>query len=201
MPRKARPWFPGAMYHIMARGNHRQDIVKDESDLAVLLELLGRTSTKHGVVVHSFCLMTNHYHLLLETAEEPIWTTMKCMNQYYAEYFNSKYRCVGHLFQDRYRSCLVKDTSYFLQTSRYIHLNPVKAGIVSCPQLYRWSSYGSYIGGRHYDFVATGRVLSHFQEPTVLRYRDFVEGDSLRNDDYAKDICRQLGEEEEWLPW
>lgn len=201
MARKTRPWYPGAVYHIMARGNHQQDIVGDESDFEVLLEMLKRTSLRYGTSIHSFCLMTNHYHLLIETTDEPVWKIMKQLNQHYAEYFNSKHQCVGHSFQDRYRSALVKDTPYFLSASRYIHLNPVKARMVDYPQAYRWSSYGSFVGTDRLNFVVTDKVLGCFQDPQVLRYRDFVEGELLAtNREFAQSNVH-FGDEAEWLPW
>ena len=125
MARKNRKWFPGAIYHIMARGNYRQNIFKDDEDFKVFLVLMQDAKTKYGFKLHAYCLMTNHYHLLLETEQTEIWKIMKRINQIYAAYYNEKYRLTGHLFQGRYKSCLVENDSYFLQTSRYIHLNPV----------------------------------------------------------------------------
>ena len=146
MARKNRKWFPGAIYHIMARGNYRQNIFKDDEDFKVFLLLMQDAKTKYGFKLHAYCLMTNHYHLLLETEQTEIWKIMKRINQIYAAYYNEKYRLMGHLFQGRYKSCLVENDSYFLQTSRYIHLNPVKAKMVPRAEAYPWSSYSTLIG-------------------------------------------------------
>lgn len=201
MPRKPRQWHPGATYHIMARGNHRQPIIHDDSDCAVLVESFRVALERFATMLHSFCIMTNHYHLLVETTDKPIWLPMKRIDQCYAAYFNSKYGLCGHLFQGRYRSCLVRDDTYFIQTSRYIHLNPVKAGMVLRPEDYRWSSYRTFIGQDRYDFVRTEKVLGYFQDDRVSRYRDFVEGDSLESGDLCLSICKEMGEDDEWLPW
>lgn len=120
-------------------------------------------------------MMTNHIHLLLETSEDEIGRFMKCLSERYAMYFNHKYQYRGHLFESRYKSCLVKEDSYFLQTSRYIHLNPVKARIVVKPEDYRWSSYQTMIALKDDRITERNRTLAYFKGNSILRYRDFVE--------------------------
>ena len=141
MARKLRTWFPGACYHLMHRGVRRTAIFEDEMDYQVLLEMLKVSLEKYNCSLHAYCLMTNHIHLLLETNDMEIGKMMKYFSGCYAGYVNQKYHYHGHVFEGRYKSCLVKDDSYFLQTSRYIHLNPVKAGMVKlfpCKTEYIW---------------------------------------------------------------
>ena len=202
MARALRKWFPGATYHIMARGNHRQPIIRDEIDCSVFVELLSQMQSRSCMVLHAYCLMTNHYHLLIETSQEPLWMSLKRFNQCYAAYFNAKYGLCGHLYQGRYKSCLVENDAYFLQTSRYIHLNPVAAGITLMPQEYTWSSYRSYLGLQRLAFVSTAKTLDYFQPNKILRYQDFVEGPSLVNTRALLVLYKEMGEEQEqWLPW
>lgn len=120
----------------MHRGIRRKSIFEEIIDYQVFLELLKRALEHYGCKIHAYCLMTNHIHLLLETGEQEVWKFMKYLSGCYAIYYNHKYLYSGHLFEGRYKSCLVKDDTYFLQTSRYIHLNPVKARIVEHPEEY-----------------------------------------------------------------
>jgi putative transposase len=197
--RKKREWYPGALYHIMARGNYRQDIVRDNADREVFLELLRCTYRKMPFMLHAFCLMTNHYHFLIETGDEPVWKIMKCFSMNYAQYYNGRYERIGHLFQGRYKSCLVTDDAYFLQTSRYIHLNPVKAHMAVCAEEYRWSSYRTYMGIDRLDFVTTDKGLAYFVNNPVEQYRDFTESTSLEKP--MERIRKDMGEDSLWLPW
>ena len=199
MARKNRKWFPGAIYHIMARGTYRQNIFKDDEDFKVFLLLMQDAKTKYGFKLHAYCLMTNHYHLLLETEQTEIWKIMKRINQIYAAYYNEKYRLTGHLFQGRYKSCLVENDSYFLQTSRYIHLNPVKAKMVPRAEAYPWSSYSTLIGMKQEMIVEVKRIYAYFKEPQNFAYRNFVEDTTLNR--YEAEIQKSMGEDDLWLPW
>ena len=199
MARKNRKWFPGAIYHIMAWGNYRQNIFKDDEDFKVFLVLMQDAKTKYGFKLHAYCLMTNHYHLLLETEQTEIWKIMKRINQIYAAYYNEKYRLTGHLFQGRYKSCLVENDSYFLQTSRYIHLNPVKAKMVPRAEAYPWSSYSTLIGMKQEMIVEVKRTYAYFKEPQNFAYRNFVEDTTLNR--YEAEIQKSMGEDDLWLPW
>ena len=173
--RKLREWYPGAIYHLMHRGVRRTEIFSDETDYQVFLEILKVSLDKYQCKIHAYCMMTNHIHLLLETSEDEIGRFMKCLSERYAMYFNHKYQYRGHLFESRYKSCLVKEDSYFLQTSRYIHLNPVKARIVVKPEDYRWSSYQTMIALKDDRITERNRTLAYFKDNSILRYRDFVE--------------------------
>lgn len=159
----------------MHRGVRRTEIFSDETDYQVFLEILKVALDKYQCKIHAYCMMTNHIHLLLETSEDEIGRFMKCLSERYAMYFNHKYQYRGHLFESRYKSCLVKEDSYFLQTSRCIHLNPVKARIVVKPEDYRWSSYQTMIALKDDRITERNRTLAYFKDNSILRYRDFVE--------------------------
>ncbi|OGP58159.1 MAG: hypothetical protein A2V67_05775 [Deltaproteobacteria bacterium RBG_13_61_14] len=143
----ARPWriqFPGAVYHVTARGNNRQDIFSGPEDRREFLELLGRAASRFGLKVFAFCLMSNHYHLFLCTLQPNLAAAMKWLNGTYTARCNRRHQRSGHLFQGRYKSILVADEAHWLQLSMYLHLNPVRAGIVADPASYEWSSFRDY---------------------------------------------------------
>lgn len=148
MPRKHRIWYPGASYHIMCRGNHRHDIFRDDEDRQFYLTNLRQVKKLYPYVLHSYCLMTNHVHLQIETMETTISHIMKRINMLYSIYFNKKYNFVGHLLQGRYRAQLIESDAYQLEISKYIHLNPVQANMVDRPNQYLWSSYSVYVCSR-----------------------------------------------------
>jgi len=176
MPRKNRVWYPGAVYHIMCRGNHRQDIFREKEDWQVYLYLLRNTRDKFPFTLHTYCLMTNHVHLQIETLDVEIGKIMKRLNMLYAVYFNQKYNFVGHLFQGRYRAELIQNDAHCLEISRYIHLNPVRASIVEHPIDYPWSSYRNYLGTRNSSLVTIDKILGYFQNNSPSLYQKYVEG-------------------------
>ncbi|MDD3174472.1 MAG: transposase [Herbinix sp.] len=106
---------------------------------------MGDIQKRYPFDLHAYCLMTNHYHLLIETKEKEIWYIMRRLSQRYTGYYIDKYGMTGHLLQGRYRSCLIREDAYFLQTSRYIHLNPVKARMTAYPENYLWSNYQTFV--------------------------------------------------------
>lgn len=175
MAKKKRIWYPGAVYHIMNRGNNRSDIFKDDEDFLVYLTILKQTMEKYTFILYSYCLMTNHLHMQIETKDVEIWNIMRYINLAYTKYFNNKYNLVGHLFQGRYRAEIIDSDSYNLQTSRYIHLNPVKASMVERPIDYKWSSYGVYMGQAKSDIVNEQKILSYFKDNSRELYREYVE--------------------------
>lgn len=175
MGKKKRIWYPGAVYHIMNRGNRRSDIFKDEEDFQVYLTILKQTMEKYTYTLYSYCLMTNHLHMQIETTDVEIWNIMRYINLAYTKYFNNKYNFIGHLFQGRYRAEIIESDSYNLQTSRYIHLNPVKASMVERPIEYKWSSYGVYMGQVKSDIVNEQKILSYFKDNSRELYREYVE--------------------------
>ena len=146
MPRTAREKSHSGIYHIMLRGINKQNIFEEAEDYGKMLELIRLSKTQGGITLYGYCLMSNHIHLLLKEGKEPLETTMKRIGSKYAVWFNTKYQRVGHLFQDRFKSEVVEDPPYFLTVLRYIHFNPVKAGLVKTPGAYAYSSYGCYFG-------------------------------------------------------
>ena len=144
MSRPLRIEYPGAFYHVISRGNARQKIFLSESDKEKFLSYLETGVEQFRYKVHAYCLMDNHYHLLLETAFPNLGKTLQRLNSSYTTYYSKKRKRVGHLLQGRPKVLLVEKDSYAQELSRYIHLNPVKAGIVRLPEAYRWSSYPYY---------------------------------------------------------
>lgn len=173
--RKPRVWYPGAKYHVVNRGNHSDDIFLQEEDYLKFMQILEETDQKFPFFLHAFCLMTNHVHLQLETIDDPIWEIMKWIKMEYTRYYNKKYGISGHLFQGRYLSKNIEDVIYMLETSRYIHQNPVKAQMVKSPEEYPWSSYGIYMGNWKWDFLDQQRILECFSNESRILYRQFVE--------------------------
>lgn len=179
MAKKKRIWYPGAVYHITNRGNRRSDIFRDEEDYQVYLTILEHAMEKYPYILYSYCLMTNHIHLQLETIDIEIWHIMRHINLLYTKYFNNKYNFIGHLFQGRYKSELIENDAYNLQTSRYIHLNPVNAKMVDTPVEYKWSSYDVYMGKRESRIVSDIEILSYFKNNSRQLYKDYVESKVL----------------------
>lgn len=123
MARKLRIWYKGAIYHIMCRGNHRNDVFRDREDCQVYLRILQKAKEELGFEIYSCCLMTNHVHLLIGTDENGIGNIMKKINMRCSIYFNRKHNLIGHLFQGRYRAELIEEDNYILEAGKYIHLN------------------------------------------------------------------------------
>ena len=130
MSRPLRLEFAGALYHITARGNERKAIYADEADFEVFLEILDSVYLQHNWVIHAYCLMNNHYHLLLETPDANLSKGMRQLNSVFTQAMNKKHHRVGHLFQGRYKAILVDKNAYLLELSRYIVLNPLRACMV-----------------------------------------------------------------------
>ena len=187
MARKKRVWYPGAIYHVMSRGNRRMEIFKDHMDYLYFLEQIISVKERFPFKIHSVCLMTNHFHMVIETEKVELWKIMQKILSVYAEEYNHRHHYTGHLYEGRYTACLIEDETYFLEASRYIHLNPVKAKMVRGPLDYEYSSYKLFVSD--YDetperkisllmerLVDTNRVLSCFKNNPREQYRMFVEG-------------------------
>lgn len=143
-----RPWVSGAIYHITNRGNRQEIIFRENIDYIVYLGILKETLKFYendNYKLISYCLMSNHVHLLLKTGRKDPSFFMRRVNSMYARYFNSKYQYIGHLFQGRYFSNLINNVIELLEVSRYIHLNPVRAKMVDSPEKYMWSSYNKIV--------------------------------------------------------
>ena len=145
MPRTARVKSKTKIYHIMFRGNELRDIFLDVEDKKRLLHLLYEKATDEGFTIYAYCLMNNHVHILLTGEHESLGRLVKRINTSYVYYFNQKWDRVGHLFHDRYKSQPVETDAHLLAAVRYIHNNPVKAGMVNSPLEYQWSSYRNYV--------------------------------------------------------
>jgi putative transposase len=156
--------FKNAFYHVMSRGLNRQSLFLDVEDFKFALYLLNEAQAKFKVIYHSYCLMNNHYHLYIQTPEANLSKIMKFINESYARYFLKKYPDKdGHVFKGRYKRKIVQFDLYSFQLSRYIHLNPVKAGLVKHPHEWEWSSYSSFIGlHAKASFLNTDWLLEQF---------------------------------------
>ena len=194
MTRKPRIWYPKSTYHIMGRGVRQQNIFTEPDDYSIFLVYLKHSLKKYNCTLHAYCLMTNHIHLLVETNDIPISKFVKHLFNCYAQYYNRKYSFHGHLFEGRYKSGLIQNDSYFLQTSRYIHLNPVKATMVSAPQDYLWSSYSVLIGKTKDSITSISKTLSFFEEDSISNYRHFVESSTEKYLSSEQKIQTEMGE-------
>jgi REP element-mobilizing transposase RayT len=179
MARPLRITFPGAFYHVTSRGNEQKPVFKSRRDREKFLEYLQSASERYNAIIHAFCLMDNHYHLLIETPSGNLPQIMRHINGAYTTYFNFKRARSGHLFQGRYKAILVDKDSYAKELSRYIHLNPVRAEMVKTPGVYQWSSYNAYIGKREVpDWLHRNFILAYFGKKVTSAqkgYRDFVK--------------------------
>ncbi len=179
MGRPLRVEYAGALYHITSRGNERKRIFLADKDRKKFLGILGDYHDRYGILIHSFVLMDNHYHLILETPKGNLLKVMHGLNGGYTGYFNRKYGRSGHLFQGRYKGIVIDKDSYLIPLSRYVHLNPVRARLVERPEQYRWSSYSGYIGrGKEYEWVEYSWILSQFGSGRLgakRRYKEYAE--------------------------
>ncbi|MGE5347104.1 MAG: REP-associated tyrosine transposase [Acidithiobacillales bacterium] len=146
MSRPLRLEFPGAVWHVTARGNERRDVFRDDADRELFLSILGRTVELFRWKLHAWVLMRNHYHLLVETPEPTLSRGMRQLGGLYTQAFNRRHRREGHLFQGRFKSILVGKESYLLELARYLVLNPVRGGAATSARAWRWSSYRATAG-------------------------------------------------------
>jgi len=166
------------MYHLTSRGNARAAIFCDDADRLEFLGVLGNIVEQYNWCCHSYCLMDNHYHVLVETPDANLSAGMRQLGGIYTQKFNRRHNQVGHVFQGRYKSILVEKYNYLLELCRYIVLNPVRARLVASPADYSWSSYGATAGlTNKVPFLCTDWILSQFgnnRETAQDQYRDFV---------------------------
>ena len=184
MARPLRIEYSGAFYHVMHRGNAGSDIFKSDRDREKFLEYIGKAVERYDIKIHSYCLMTNHYHLLIETPYPNLSQAIKWINVGYVAYYNRKRRRSGHLFQGRFKAVVIDADEYLKHLSRYIHLNPIRAGMVSHCREYPWSSYPVFGGyTKAPEWLETHWLLSLFgqkRKRAMERYREFVE--SVQNE-------------------
>ena len=177
MARKPRVHVTGGTYHVMLRGNGGQDIFFEREDRGELFQLLAEGTARFDYRVHAYCLMSNHLHLALEVGRIPLSRGMQNLAFRYTRWINRRERRMGHLFQGRYKALLVDRDAYLLELVRYIHLNPVRAGLISDPLDYPWSGHRAYLGQEEVAWLSTDWVLSQFDERRGIarrRYRAFV---------------------------
>jgi putative transposase len=161
MARPLRITYPGAIYHIINRGCRRDKIFRRIADREEFLARLTASSSKYGIIINGYCLMDNHFHLLVETPNENLSAFMQLLQCGYANWFKVRYKLVGPLFQSRFKSVLVEDESYLVTLSAYIHLNPVRAKMTNDPESYKWSSCGIYLRNEKTELVDPSMVLEY----------------------------------------
>jgi len=179
MARPLRIEYPGAIYHVTSRGNARLPIFEDDADRRLMLDVLAHTVERFNWLCHAYCLMDNHYHLMIETPDGNLAAGMRQLNGVYTQRFNRRHRRVGHVFQGRFKAILVERDNYLLELCRYVVLNPVRARMVKRAGDYRWSSYRATGGNEQPPgFLTRDWVLSQFakrQSVAKQAYREFVE--------------------------
>jgi len=182
MARPLRIEYPGAFYHVLNRGQRQEAIVDDDRDRERFLLCLERLAMRYNVVVHTYCLMTNHYHLILETPEANVSRAVQWLNVSYATYYNRRHQVSGHVFQGRFKGIVVEADEYLNSLSRYIHLNPVRAKLAFNPWEYEWSSCRFFAGLlQPPDWLETSRVLGNFGRRKKIAQRKYLEYMSQSN--------------------
>ncbi len=178
MSRPLRIEFPGAFYHITSRGNARRTIFQADADRNQFLFILAAVLKKQNWRCHTYCLMSNHYHLVIETVDPTLSKGMQDLNGNYTQWFNTKHESVGHIFQGRFKAFLIEEHDYLLNVARYVVLNPVRAKMVRDPQDYTWSSYRALIGlDKGFDWLTTNKILEQFcqnKKRARYEYQKFV---------------------------
>jgi REP element-mobilizing transposase RayT len=188
MPRKAREKSKSGIYHIMMRGINRQCIFEDEEDCTKFLRVLEQYKDKCGYEIYAYCLMGNHVHLLLKVGEEPLEQVMRRICGSYVYWYNLKYDRIGSLFQDRFKSEPIEDEAYLLTVLRYIHQNPLTAGLVKDIEKYKWSSYSEYV--EKVKLVNIDYVLEMLNEDRGKAIKIFIK----YNHELNNDVCLDMSE-------
>jgi putative transposase len=219
MPRKPRVEYSGAFYHVITRGNQRQNLFHDDKDREFYLDRLEQYRKRYGFTIYAYVLMSNHVHLLIETGKTPLSKIMQGLQFSYTRYFNRRYRKIGHLFQGRYRAIICDREEYLLELVRYIHLNPARMKRPSAVGEHRWSSHRAYLGAASIVEVDTESVLERFSRRVrraregYLRFIKEGEGQGhderyyatvdqrfLGDDRFVKEIGKKVGEDREVEP-
>ena len=201
MPRRARQLSPTGIYHIMLRGINQQQILEDIEDNEKFIEILKDCKLISGYKLYAYCLMGNHLHLIIRAEKEPLELIFKRICGRYVYWYNAKYRRVGHLFQDRFKSEPIEDEGYFLSVLRYIHKNPVKAGLVKKLGEYPYSSYSCYMDSKGdslvdidfaLDMMSREQLEEFHSEASEDSYLDIKERLFRLTDEQAKEIIRKV---------
>jgi len=210
MPRQRRKLSKTGIYHIMLRGNERKSLFPEDEDYRKFLQILTMKKREDSFLLYAYCLMGNHLHLLIREKKQNISQIMKRINIAYAYYFNKKYRRVGHVFQDRFKSESIEEESYLLSVIRYIHNNPLQAKMVNDPILYPWSSYHFYLDENKKSIIDKEDILTIFsskmpkairlfevfsQKPSIaigLEYRlNYLPEKEMTHDEQVQDYIRR----------
>ena len=212
MARPLRIEYPGAVYHITNRGNDKKAVFKDDQDRETFLKILAFVNKRYHWLCHAYCLMDNHYHLMIETPDGNLSLGMRQLNGVYTQARNKRYNKTGHLFQGRYKAILIQKDTHLLEVCRYVVLNPVRARMVEKPEDWRWSSYRAT--GREetaHPCLTTDWILGQFSRTrgkAEKEYRQFVKwgigketiwnevkGQALLGeDDFVEQPCRSISE-------
>ncbi len=218
MARKPRIHYPGAVYHVILRGNGGQDIFYSQEDRYRLYLLLQEGIERFGHRIHAFCLMTNHLHIVVQVGDIALSKIFQNVSFRYTRYINKKQNRIGHLFQGRYKALLIDPDSYLLELVRYIHNNPLRTGMVLSPEHYQWSSHRAYIGEESIPWLTTDWILSQFgkhKKRARQRFHEFCltgihekhrqefhkgtfQGRILGNDQFSENVL--AGAEEKFHP-
>jgi putative transposase len=202
MARKRRIEITGGLYHIITRGNNRRRIFDSEDDYLKFLAILESQKAKRPFYLYAYCLMPNHVHLLTEMLDDPMSRVMHELLTGYSQYYNRKYKKVGHLFQGRYKAILCQTDRYLGELVRYIHLNPVRAKMVARAENFEYSGHGAYLGLDRSGLVDAEPVLRHFganKKRAIEVYAEFVNaalGERSQKEYYLASEGRMLGSEE-----
>ena len=197
MPRSARIAPCGYVYHVLTRGNNRQDIFKGDEDFEKYMELLARYKERDKFKLYHYVLMTNHVHLVLEPTEttDGLAAIMKGINLSYAQHYKREYNHIGHFWQDRYKSIIISKDDYLLVCGSYVELNPVRAGMVTDPRAYHWSSYNAYALGKDNPLVDEHPIygmLSEDESERRKKYRELVQGMLLEKNALKGEMERRV---------
>jgi len=215
MARKKRLHYPGACYHVILRGNAGNDIFFEEQDRSRFFFLLQQGKEKFKHRIHAYCLMTNHVHLVIQVGEIPLSRILQNISFRYTRFINHRKKQIGHLFQGRYKALLLDVDTYLLELVRYIHNNPVRAGMVKSPEEYPWSSHSAYMGNISVPWLTTDWVLAQFsstkkkavelfgqfvlkgmtENPRKEFYRGESEGQIIGDDRFAEKVLAQASRE------
>lgn len=193
MGRTWREEYKGGIYHVIARGNNKEYIFNESIDKGYFIKLLKECCGSMGCVIYGYVLMDNHYHILIQTMDKKLQEIMHQINNKYSKYFNFKYKRVGHVFQGRYKASIVQDERYMIAVLRYIHQNPVKAGMSNRVENYKWSSdiyYRKGIKG-FVDTLMILEMLSESKDRALTKYIEFME----EKDETDYDSINIVGEE------
>ena len=200
MARKPRIEFEGGFYHVITRGNQRQKVFLEEEDFLKYLKFLSDYKDRYGFWIYAYVLMSTHVHLLIETGQVPLSKIFQGINQRFTMYYNWRYGTIGHLFQGRYKAILCDKNSYLLSLVKYLHNNPVRAGVVRQPEEYQWSSHREYLGMNKKGLVDTELVLGMFSEDLKRGrrlYREYMgKEEKISKEEFYRTVDqRVLGDE------